>query len=226
MAQTKPVPVDHPGTFIKEELTARGWEQVDLAYILGMKAQQLNPLLTGKVSITPDMAAALGDAFDMPAEFFANLQKLYDLNKAKPADPGVRARAQWVGFFPVRDMIKRGWIEDTEPGLLDLQMMRFFGKNRIEDIPFIGSGQIAPHAAKKSSSYAATTAVQYTWLHRVIKISEKISAPLYSEIALRSSLSKIRAHLLDKDDLIHIPAILRYCWRSICLGRGASCVKD
>ncbi len=172
MAKHKILPVEHPGTFITEELEARNWDQVDLAYILGMLPQQLNPLLNGKTSITPDMAAALGEAFDMPADFFANLQKMYDLHKAKPVDPGVRTRAQWVAWFPVRDMIKRGWIEDTEHGLLDLQMMRFFGKNRIEDIPFIGTGEVAPHFSKKSDGYEGTTPIQYTWLHRVMKIAE------------------------------------------------------
>ena len=211
MAHIKTMSVDHPGTFITEELEARGWQQVDLAYILGMLPQQLSPLLTGKANITPDMAAALGEAFDMPADFFANLQKMYDLYKAKPVDPGVRTRASWVSFFPVRDMIKRGWIEETEPALLDLQMMRFFGKNRIDDIPFIGNGTIVPHAAKKSSGYENTTAVQYTWLHRVMKIAGIEDAPLYSEKTLRDNLAKIRSHLLDKDDLIHIPEILRNC---------------
>ncbi len=210
MPQIKPVPVDHPGTFIKEELEARGWEQVDLAYILGVLPQALSPLLSGKASITPDMAASLGAAFDMQADFFANLQKMYDLHKAKPVDPGVRTRASWVSYFPVRDMIKRRWIEDTEPGLLDLQMMRFFGKNRIEDIPWIGSGEIVPTAFKKSGDYESSIGpLQYTWLHRVIKIAETVSAPLYSEEKLRGSLSKIRSHLLDRDDLKHIPGILQ-----------------
>jgi HTH-type transcriptional regulator/antitoxin HigA len=208
MAQTKLVPVDHPGTFIAEELDARKWQQVDLAYILGILPQQLNPLLNGKASITPDLAAALGDAFDMPPEFFANLQKLYDLNRAKPVDPGVRTRASWLSVFPIRDMIKRGWIEETEPGLLDLQMMRFFDKNRVEDIPFIGNGEIVPYAAKKTC-YASTTPVQYAWLHRVMKIAGMIDAPAYSESKLRGDLNKIKSHLLDKDDLIQIPRILR-----------------
>jgi HTH-type transcriptional regulator/antitoxin HigA len=103
MGQAKILPVDHPGTFITEELDARNWHQVDLAYVLGMSPQQLNPLLNGKTSITPDMAAALGDAFDMPPDFFANLQKMYDLYKAKQVDPGVRTRASWLSYFPVRD---------------------------------------------------------------------------------------------------------------------------
>lgn len=204
-------PVDHPGTFILEEMEARGWAQVDLAYILGISPQQLSPLFAGKASITPDLASALGAAFDMPAEFFANLQKMYDLYKAKPVDPGVRTRAAWLAAFPIRKMIDRGWIEDSDAGLLDLQMLRFFGKNRVEDIPFIGSGQIAPHASKKSSGYESTTPAQYAWLHRVMKIAGTANAPAYSETALRNSLPIIRSHLRDKDDLIRIPHILADC---------------
>jgi HTH-type transcriptional regulator/antitoxin HigA len=211
MAQIKIASVDHPGTFITEELEARGWSQTDLAYILGMKVQQLNPLLNGKTNITPDLAAALGDAFDMPAEFFANLQKLYELNRVKPVDPGVRTRATWSAYFPVREMINRGWIEETEPSLLDVQMLRFFNRNRIEDVPFVGSGAITAHAAKKSSSYADTTPIQYVWLHRVMTIAKMQEAPPYSEDALRANLPRIRAHLLDKDDLVHIPNILQSC---------------
>lgn len=210
MGRAKTVPVDHPGTFITEELEARGWQQVDLAYILGVSPQHLSPLLNGKANITPDLAAALGEAFDMPAEFFANLQKLYDLHKTKPVDPGVRERALWLSFFPVREMIRRGWIEDGDSDLLHLQMLRFFGRNRVEDIPFIGTGEIVRHAARKSD-YEATTASQYVWLHRVMKIAEMIGAPIYSQRSLRENLGKIRAHLVDREDLIHIPAILHEC---------------
>ena len=135
---TQAAPVDHPGTFIEEEIEARNWTQADLAYILGWDATQLNKMIKGVTSITPDTAVALGDAFDMSAEFFMNLQNMHDLQKARRADPGVKTRATWVSIFPVREMIKRGWLEETEADLLDLQMMRFFDANRIEDVPLIG----------------------------------------------------------------------------------------
>jgi HTH-type transcriptional regulator/antitoxin HigA len=202
--------VDHPGSFIVDELEARGWAQADLAFILGVLPQHLNKLLTGKMDISPDMATSLADAFNMPAEFFANLQKMYDLQRAKKPDAGVKTRATWLSVFPIREMINRGWIEETDSDLIDLQMMRFFGKNRIEDIPFVGTGEIVPHVAKKTS-YGATTPIQYAWLHRVMKIAEGMEAPLYSEKMLRDSLRSVRAHLMDKDDLIHIPEILRKC---------------
>jgi HTH-type transcriptional regulator/antitoxin HigA len=211
MNKLAPIPVDHPGTFLKEELEARGWLQADLAYILGMDPSHLNRVISGKSDINPDIAVSLGDAFDMPPEFFLNLQKLHDLHRAKRSDPGVRTRASWLSVFPVREMIKRGWIEDTEPALLDLQMMRFFEKNRVADIPFVNDDvALTPHAARKSD-YAQTTAVQYVWLTRVRKIAEQIACPAYSEGALRAALTDIRAHMMEKEDLARVPHILQKC---------------
>lgn len=209
MNKATPVPIEYyPGSFIAEELDARGWAQADLAYILGMDPTQLNKLINGNTKITPDTAIALGDAFDMPAQFFMNLQNQFDLSKkAKQADPGVGKRAR-LSVFPVREMIKRGWIEDADPALLDLQIMRFFNKNKLEDIPFISDAPFISHAAKKSG-YDSTTPIQYAWLHRVRKIAESIKCPLYSEDTLRASLKNIRAHMIDTDDFIHIPAILQ-----------------
>ncbi len=139
-----------------------------------------------------------------------NLQSNFNLLKAKKADPGVSKRAR-LAAFPIREMMKRGWIEDGDTALLDLQMVRFFGKPRVEDIPFIGNAPILPHAAKKGTTYDETTPAQYAWLHRVRKIAEHIDAPLYSEAELRNKLRSIRSHMLDLDDLIHIPTILNKC---------------
>lgn len=211
MTNRTTMPVDHPGTFIAEELDARGWLQADLAYILGMDPGHLNKIIAGKADINPDIAVSFGDAFDMSPEFFMNLQKLYDLNRAKKADPGVRTRALWLSVFPVREMIKRKWIEDAEPALLDLQMMRFFEKNRISDIPFVGDAPVVAYAAKKSSDYDSTTPNQYVWLTRVRKIGEQMDAPPYSEKALRDSLRDIRAHMMLREDFGRIPLILNRC---------------
>ncbi|NJM35157.1 MAG: ImmA/IrrE family metallo-endopeptidase [Rhodomicrobium sp.] len=210
MTSIAPMSVDHPGSFIKEEMEARSWDQADLSYILGMDAGQLNKIIKGKANINPDIAIVLGDAFDMPAEFFLNLQKLFDLQHAKTADPGVRTRASWVKKgFPLREMIRRGWIEDTEADLLDLQMMRFFGANSVNDIPFIGDGDVCPHAAKKQRGEIIPA--QYAWLHRVRVIAKTMNCPSYSRQSLIDALPKIRAHMNDKDDIPQIPHILWGC---------------
>src|SRR3546814_18326827 len=72
------------------------------------------------------MARLLGDAFDVSPQFFLNLQSRYDLQNSKDPDPAVRTRADLQAQYPVRDMIRRGWIQDGEASLLQLQMDRFF----------------------------------------------------------------------------------------------------
>ena len=208
MANVEMLPTEHPGEFIAEELEARNWAQADLAFVLGWDTAQLNRLIKGKTDVTPESALMLADAFDMPPEFFLNLQRMYDLGKAKKADPGVKTRASWASVFPVREMIKRGWIAETDSSLLELQMVRFFGKNRRDEVPFVSDAPVISHAAKKSS-YDDVTPIQYVWLHRVKKIAETIDCPDYSEEALRTALPALRSHFIDWDDLRHIPSFLR-----------------
>ena len=168
--------VMHPGIYIKEEMDAREWLQRDLAFILGIPEQAVNVILSGKRGISPDMARALGDAFDVPAEFFANLQKAYDLSRATAPNPSVAVRAKIQSQYPVREMIKRGWIEDGDAALLQGQLTRFFNVALPEDIPYLA------HAAKKSSyEEADVRPAQLAWLFRVKQIARSVSVPKYSE---------------------------------------------
>ena len=45
-----------PGEFIREELEARNWSQLDLAEIMGRPPRVVNELIAAKRSITPDTA--------------------------------------------------------------------------------------------------------------------------------------------------------------------------
>ena len=124
--------VPHPGEFIREELDARGWSQRDLAYILGVAEQAVNVIISGKRGISPEMAKSLGEAFNVSAEYFANLQKIYEMANARAPDPAIARRAKLQSVFPVREMIKREWLADTDISLIELQMMRFFRKNSLD----------------------------------------------------------------------------------------------
>src|SRR5438034_1031210 len=71
--------VPMPGYFIQQELDARGWIQRDLAFVLGIEETALNKIIKGKTGISLEMSKALGTAFTVDPDFFANLQKTYDL---------------------------------------------------------------------------------------------------------------------------------------------------
>ena len=208
MANIEIVPTEHPGEFIAEELEARSWAQADLAFVLGWDTAQLNRLIKGKTDVTAESAFLFADAFDMPPEFFLNLQRMYDLGKAKKTDSGVRTRASWASVFPAREMIRRGWIEGDDSSLFELQMVRFFGKDRRDEVPFVSDAPVVSHVAKKTS-YGDVTPAQYVWLHRVKNIAETMGCPDYSEESLRAALPALRSLFIDRDDLRHIPSFLK-----------------
>jgi HTH-type transcriptional regulator/antitoxin HigA len=199
--------VKHPGYYIKEEMEERGWSQRDLAFILGSTDQALNPLLSGKRGISPDMARSLGEAFDVPAEFFANLQQAYDLAQARTPDPSVAVRRNMQNAYPVREMIKRGWLELSDAAMIETQLARFFCVEEPGDIPYFGT-----HAAKKSSyEEREIPPAQLAWLFRVRQIARSIPAPVYSEKALRSALTEFESLLYTPDEIRRVPRILMEC---------------
>lgn len=205
------IQIDPPGLYIKEEIEARGWSQTDLAYILGMSPQQLNPILSGKVALSPDMAVLLGEAFDMSAEFFSNLENQYRLSKAKAAPPDVRKRAAWQSVYPVREMLKRGWIEDTDSSLLDAQMLRFFEKNKIEDVPYIGKGQTSVgYAARKTNQYLPTPE-ELAWLHRVRQVAKSIKTRKFNKRLLVEKIKNLKTLLNSREEVASVPSILNEC---------------
>jgi HTH-type transcriptional regulator/antitoxin HigA len=194
--------VPHPGFYIREELDAREWQQRDLAYILGVPEQAVNMIITGKRGVSPEMAKALGDAFDVNPDLFVNLQRAYDMSRAREPDPSVGRRARLQSVYPVREMIKRGWLEHTDAPLLEAQMVRFFEVASTGDIPHM------QHAAKKSTRYDDTPPAQLAWLFRVRQIAKTMAVSKYSDKALREALTRLRSMLIDPEEARHVPRIL------------------
>lgn len=196
--------VPHPGEFIREELDARGWSQRDLAYILSATEQAVNLIVSGKRGISPEMAKALGDAFEVSADYFANLQQAYEMSNARAPDPGIARRANLQSVYPVREMIRRGWLADTDISLLEAQMMRFFCKNDLSDVPYLA------HAAKKAD-YSETTPAQLAWLFRVRQMASEMVVTAYSERKLLSFIADMPRLMIDPEEIRHIPRALSEC---------------
>lgn len=191
-----------PGTFIGEEIAARGWMQRDLAFILGVAEQSVNQIINGKRGISAEMAKALADAFGTSAEVWANLQRAHDLHRARSPDPGVARRGRVQAHYPLREMIKRGWIIDAESSLIETHVARFFEVSSIDEVPHLA------HAAKKTSYYEEVPASQLAWLFRVRQIAKSITAPKYSESKLRRALNELSTLRAEPEEVRHVPRIL------------------
>ena len=73
----------HPGEMLLEEfLKPLGLTQRDLATHLGVSYPRVNELVHGRRGVTPDTALRLEQLFGMEAQFWLNLQMVWDLYHA------------------------------------------------------------------------------------------------------------------------------------------------
>jgi len=82
----------HPGEHLAEELQALNMSAAELARRIGVPTNRVTQILNGARSITGDTALRLGHFFGTSAQFWLNLQSLYDLRIAQEkAGKSIRA---------------------------------------------------------------------------------------------------------------------------------------
>jgi addiction module HigA family antidote len=72
----------HPGEHLAEELKELGMSAAELARKLGVPTNRITGILNGQRAITGDTALRLAHFFGTSAEFWLNLQSLYELRVA------------------------------------------------------------------------------------------------------------------------------------------------
>lgn len=82
----------HPGEHLAEELEELSMSAAELARKLDVPTNRITGILNGQRSITGDTALRLAHFFGTTAEFWLNLQSLYELRIAnKKAGKSIRA---------------------------------------------------------------------------------------------------------------------------------------
>ncbi len=73
----------HPGEILGDELEEIGMPSAELARVIKVPANRISQIIAGKRAITADTALRLAQYFGMNAEFWMNLQKIYELDVAR-----------------------------------------------------------------------------------------------------------------------------------------------
>jgi HTH-type transcriptional regulator/antitoxin HigA len=193
---------EKPGEVIKRLMEERGWSQSDLAYMLGVPAATINQLVNSKRPITAEMAKLLGVAFERPAESFIELQGRWSLAAASDPTDAVRERVHAQSRFPLREMAKRGWIDDLpKGGSPSAVLCRYFGVNSIDHIPQL------PHAARKSTVDRAE-GLQLAWFYRVRAIAREMPTPAYSKQKLERAIEHMALMREAPEEIRHVARLL------------------
>ena len=200
-----------PGQLIQALLDERGWTQEVLAVVLNASPTGMNKLITGKQPLDAEKAIALSGIFGVPAEKFLELQKTYELAKAKAVlmdDPDLAKRANLFGNLPISDMIKRGWLKVASVKdfkNVEAEVKRFF------KVPSVDQIRGFAHAAKKTDELGAVTAAQLAWFHRVKEIAGEMLVARYSQEAVQGAVPKLKELLISPVASRKVCKILAEC---------------
>jgi len=77
-----PTPI-HPGEHLAEELAELGMSAAELARQLKVPTNRITEILNGQRAVSGDTALRLGHFFGTSAQFWLNLQTLYELRRAE-----------------------------------------------------------------------------------------------------------------------------------------------
>ncbi|HBI45023.1 MAG TPA: addiction module antidote protein, HigA family [Planctomycetales bacterium] len=181
-----------PGATILELIEAKGMTQQQLAERMGRPPNKINEILHGKRAITVETALELELVLGLPAAYWLEREKSYQLAKARlAAEAGFQARSETLKKYPVAAMVKLGWIKrGTTLAAQIRELLAFFGVASPAqlDKPAVLVPSFRKSLMKQSCPYALAA-----WVHRGIREAERIDTQPFSAPGLRSVLPKLRA---------------------------------
>lgn len=192
-----------PGEILKEELEARGWSQVEFAEIIGKDTRLVSEIVGGKRSITPDSAMLLSRSLGTSAQFWLNLEASYQLSKVPVVtDDVIEQRARLHSLYPVREMIKRGWIDQTnDVGELANRVKQFFCIDEI-------GGAISFGYSAKKTDYSSESINQIAWLCRARQLARAVPVASFTEKKAGSLVKQLKLLAHDVEEIRKVPMVL------------------
>ena len=177
--------------------------------MLGRPAQAVNEIIKGKKAITPETAIGLEKVLGISAQFWTNLEANYRLTLARnPKQEASADDLQWLNDYPIKEMVKRGWIEAASNKIEKLTAL----------LTFLGADTAEPRTVQEAVGFRITESAQQNispgalvvWLRKgEMKAQERHTAD-YNEDAFKEALTRIR-QMTEQLPSEFIPAMTALC---------------
>jgi HTH-type transcriptional regulator/antitoxin HigA len=195
-----------PGQLIHQRLEKRGWSQRTLSVVLDVGESSITRLLSGKQQVDAELAVALEDVLDLPAEQLLHLQASHELASVRAArkeDSQRLARARLYGELPLREMIKRGWIaaaDVRDTARIDTGLAELFGVTCPFGSLAAADGDVQPGALARRA-----------WLARVRQLAAGVAAGSYTSERALAAIATLHRLRDGVGSIARVPSILADC---------------
>ncbi|UTH75678.1 ImmA/IrrE family metallo-endopeptidase [Chromobacterium sp. IIBBL 290-4] len=195
-----------PGATITDLINIKNIEKTELANFINLGLRETDQLLRGDVVITVRIAELLSKHLGGSSDFWLIRESNYreDLIKIEQLKEK-ESLTQWAKKFPVREMRKRGWLDDKLDSLESI--LSFFSARSAEEWENIYSRKIAASAFRASKKLDEDIYSTIAWIRQGEVCAEKITCRPWSKEILNDSISRLRNLTIIKDPLAYLPIV-------------------
>lgn len=181
-----------PGDLIADFLEEEGMTQVELARRLGVTTKHLNQLISGTASLSSELAILLERVSGISARLLNSMEADFqDFHARRREADELAAEVGWLNELPVKELIKRGYIQDCGKDLVAQlrDVLRFFGVAQRSTFDEV----CASAAYRKSRAFESDPNAIATWLRIGELEASKVSCEPFDRQKFRAALDEIRA---------------------------------
>ncbi len=190
----------HPGEYLQEVLSSRNITKRELSERLGISTKHLSQIINKKVLINASISLKLERTLGISASIWNNLNSDYALYQTKQIELKKNSeKLFWLKEFPIKDLMKYGFIERTkDPLKLIENLLEFFGIADIKSWDKFYKKMAVNF--RKSSCFKDNIKHIISWLRAgEILASNKVSKKFDREI-FKKNLNEIRNLTTIKPD--------------------------
>jgi addiction module HigA family antidote len=212
----QPNRVSPPGETLVETLEVLGISQSDLAERTGRPVKTINEIANGKTAITPETALQFERVLGVPARFWNSRESHYRESLARQDELERLAKhVTWLDQFPVKAMIKLGWITAENDKVRQVQtLLTFFGVASPEVWHDYSAAWNV--AFRKSPAFASDSGATSAWLRKGELEAATMACAPFNEGVFIDALERIRT-LTTLSPQDYVPQM-----QSLCAAAGVA----
>ena len=168
----------HAGEYLKDELAAREITQKQLAVLTGIQAPIINDIIKGKRDVTAEQSILIGRALEIDDTFFLDMQKQYDIDRAR-ISKRVAEQSAAMGIWKIVEQYisvvffkSVGLITDNVKQNVE-NIFKVFGVNNIEAFLVLQREEMEFGYYKKSEKLTTDEKDLFSWKHYCSYLSKQ-----------------------------------------------------
>lgn len=178
LSQITPFRAVPVGEYIKDELDAREMKQKELANLTGIQPSILNDIIKGRRDLTAEQSILIGHALEINDDFFYDLQKQYDLDKARISERVAQQSAAMTIWNVLKDIISVKYFKKV--GVLgdDIKknvesIFRIFNVENLEALLMLREQEVQLVYYKKSEKLTTNAEDLFSWKYYSLYLASK-----------------------------------------------------